>query len=103
VAFALLCSAGFADQSVSTTVITMSSDLFSKDEVATVTGLAGTAAWLGTLVFSLVMGALVTTIGYNPFFIALCLFDWIAAVILWTVVRRKDEAPQGVPTPAAAG
>lgn len=102
VAIALLSIAGFAHQTLSTTVITMSSDLFPKDEVATVTGMAGTAAWLGTLVFSLVMGALVTKIGYDPFFIALMLFDWIAAIILWAVIRPKSDAPSGSTVSPAA-
>ena len=38
----LFSLAGFAHQTLSVTVITMSSDLFRRSEVATVTGLAGT-------------------------------------------------------------
>ena len=42
VAIALLSLAGFAHQTLSVTVITMSSDLFKRNEVATVAGMAGT-------------------------------------------------------------
>lgn len=90
VAIALMSIGGFAHQTLSTVVITMSADLFKKNEVATVAGLAGSAAWLGQLSFNLFMGALVAIIGYGPFFIALSLFDIIGAIILWVLI--KDPA-----------
>ena len=93
VAVGLLSLAGFAHQTLSVTVITMASDLFKRSEVATVAGMAGTCGNAGVLVFSLLMGALVTQIGYSPFFIGLAALDLIGAVVLWTVVReRRDEA-----------
>jgi ACS family hexuronate transporter-like MFS transporter len=91
VAIALISVAGFAHQTLSVTVITMSSDLFKRGEVATVAGMAGTFGNLGLLLFNLVIGALVTTIGYTPFFIALGVLDLIGAAILWTVVRERVE------------
>ena len=87
VAIALLSVAGFAHQTLSVTVITMSSDLFKRNEVATVAGMAGTFGNLGLLIFNLLIGALVMTIGYTPFFIGLAVLDLIGAVVLWTVVR----------------
>jgi len=43
----------------------------------------------------LLMGALVTQVGYTPFFIGLAALDLLGAVILWTVVRerRHDTVP----------
>ena len=41
-AIALICLGGFAHQTLSVTVITMASDLFKRNEVATVAGMAGT-------------------------------------------------------------
>ncbi len=87
-AIALLSLAGFAHQTLSVTVITMSSDLFKKNEVATVAGMAGTFGNAGLLVFSLLIGGLVATLGYTPFFICLGLFDVAGAVVLWSVVRE---------------
>jgi len=87
-AIALISLAGFAHQTLSVTVITMSSDLFKRSEVATVAGMAGTLGNAGVLMFSLLIGALVTSIGYTPFFICLGVFDLAGAVILWTVVRE---------------
>jgi ACS family hexuronate transporter-like MFS transporter len=89
-ALALLCVAGFAHQTLSVTVITMSSDLFKKNEVATVAGLAGTFGNAGLLIFNLLIGTLVATIGYAPFFVCLGLLDIIGAIILWTVVREDE-------------
>jgi MFS transporter, ACS family, hexuronate transporter len=88
VAIALISLGGFAHQTLSVTVITMSSDLFRKNEVATVAGMAGTCGNAGLLISSLLIGGLVTTIGYTPFFIGLPLLDVIGAVVLWTVVRE---------------
>jgi ACS family hexuronate transporter-like MFS transporter len=87
VAIALLSVAGFAHQTLSVTVITMSSDLFKRNEVATVAGMAGTFGNLGLLIFNLLIGALVVTVGYTPFFIGLGILDLLGAVVLWTVVR----------------
>ena len=90
-AIAFICLGGFAHQTLSVTVITMSSDLFKRNEVATVAGLAGTCGNAGVLVFNLLIGALVLTIGYTPFFIGLSVLDLVGAVVLWTVVREKTS------------
>jgi ACS family hexuronate transporter-like MFS transporter len=88
-ALALLCLGGFAHQTLSITVITMSSDLFRKNEVATVAGIGGMCGNLGILLFSLLIGSLVKSIGYSPFFVALGVLDIIGAIWLWTVVRER--------------
>ena len=88
-AIALLCLGGFAHQTLSVTVITMASDLFKRSEVATVAGMAGTFGNLGVLIFSLAIGSLVATVGYDPFFVALGLLDLLGAVVLWTLVRNR--------------
>jgi MFS transporter, ACS family, hexuronate transporter len=92
-AVALLSLAGFAHQTLSVTVITMASDLFKRSEVATVAGMAGTCGNAGVLVFSLLMGALVTRIGYTPFFVGLAVLDLIGAGVLWTLVRERRPDP----------
>ena len=91
VAVALLSLAGFAHETLSVTVITMSSDLFKRNEVATVAGMAGTCGNAGVLIFSLLIGSLVSRVGYTPFFIGLAVLDLLGAVVLWTVVRERPE------------
>ncbi|MEO8017686.1 MAG: MFS transporter [Pseudomonadota bacterium] len=89
VAIALLCLGGFAHQTLSITVITMSSDLFRRNEVATVAGIGGFCGNLGVLIFTLLIGGLVKTVGYDPFFVALAVFDILGAIWLWSVVRER--------------
>ncbi|WP_246167200.1 MFS transporter [Sphingomonas piscis] len=89
-AVALLCLGGFAHQTLSVTVITMSSDLFEKQEVGTATGVAGMAANLGVLIFTLVLGSFVDTVGYQPFFILLGVGDLVGALLLWTLIRKPS-------------
>ena len=90
---ALLCLAGFAHQTLSVTVITMGSDLFKQNEVATVGGMAGTAGNLGALIFSLAIGTLVAHTGYGPFFTILSGLDILGAVLLWTLVKPPPNVP----------
>ena len=100
-AIALISLGGFAHQTLSVTVITMSSDLFKRSEVATVAGLAGTCGNAGVLIFNLMIGALVATIGYTPFFIGLAVLDLVGAVVLWTIVREPLADGSALPMPAA--
>jgi ACS family hexuronate transporter-like MFS transporter len=97
VAIALLCIGGFAHQTLSVTVITMSSDLFRKSEVATVAGMAGFFGNLGVLIFSLLIGGLVASVGYDPFFVALGVLDLAGAVLLWTLVRDPGRLSPAKP------
>jgi ACS family hexuronate transporter-like MFS transporter len=91
-AILLFSLAGFAHQTLSVTVITMSTDLFRRSEVGTVAGLAGTFGNAGVLLFTLMVGALVTRIGYSPFFAGLSILDLLGAIVLWTIVREPKTA-----------
>jgi ACS family hexuronate transporter-like MFS transporter len=98
-AIALLSLGGFAHQTLSVTVITMSSDLFKRSEVATVAGMAGTCGNAGLLIFSLMIGGLVATVGYTPFFVGLGVLDLVGAAVLWTLVREpRVEAAAAEPS-----
>jgi ACS family hexuronate transporter-like MFS transporter len=92
-AVALISLAGFAHQTLSVTMITMATDLFPRNEVGTVAGLAGTSANLGVLISSLLIGGLVSSIGYAPFFVALAALDLVAAVVVWTVIKKPAANP----------
>lgn len=91
-AVALISLAGFAHQTLSVTMITMATDLFPRNEVGTVAGMAGTCANLGILIFTLVLGQTVNQIGYTPVFVLLAVLDIIAAVIAWSVIRKPKHA-----------
>jgi len=87
-AVALLCLAGFAHQTLSVTMITMATDLFPRHEVGTVAGMAGFCANFGGWISALLIGGLVSAIGYSPFFIGLAVLDLLAAVVAWTVIKK---------------
>lgn len=93
-AIILFCVGGFAHQMLSGALMTLAADLFDPRIVATAGGMAGSAAWIGGMSFSLVIGALADTIGYNPLFACLAIFDLIGAAVLWTLLRRPSAKVQ---------
>ncbi|WP_052250286.1 MFS transporter [Enterobacter sp. Bisph1] len=93
VAIALLCVGGFAHQSLSGALITLSSDMFDSGEVATANGFTGMAAWSASTLFALVVGALADTLGFSPLFAVLSVFDVVGAIVLWTLLKTPQEAP----------
>jgi ACS family hexuronate transporter-like MFS transporter len=95
-AIALFCIGGFAHQMLSGALITLSADVFDQRVVATATGMAGSAAWIGGLSFSLLIGGLADVVGYGPLFACLALFDVIGAVILWRLMPPFGLARQQV-------
>ncbi len=105
VAIGLLCVGGFAHQALSGALITLSSDVFGRNEVATANGLTGMAAWTASTMFALVVGALADTLGFSPLFAALAVFDLLGAAVIWTVLKNKPiselEAETVIP-PASA-
>ncbi|KFC06203.1 hexuronate transporter [Trabulsiella guamensis ATCC 49490] len=96
IAIALFCVAGFAHQCLSITVISMSSDLFSKHEVATATGFAAFTGSMGNFLFGLFLGAMVAVVGYNVFFVGLGIFDLIGAMFLWLLIKNPQQKTQTV-------
>ena len=56
---------------------------FDKGQMATVNGMRGSAAWIASFLFSLLIGVTADKIGFNPLFIAMGFFDLIGAVFWW--------------------
>lgn len=90
-AIALFCVGGFAHQMLSGALMTLSADVFPREVVATATGMAGSAAWIGGMSFSLIVGALADTIGYNPLFVCLALFDFVGVIVLWKLLPERNS------------
>lgn len=97
---AILCFSlgGFAHQMLSSMMYALMGDVFEKPEVATATGVAGMFGYLGGALFTLAVGQLASTIGYEPLFALLFLFDLVAAAALWSFLR----APSGTAAAALA-
>ncbi len=82
---AILCFSlgGFAHQMLSSMMYALMGDVFEKSDVATATGVAGMFGYLGGAGFTLLVGALAATFGYEPLFVLLFAFDLVAAATLW--------------------
>jgi MFS transporter, ACS family, hexuronate transporter len=92
VAIGLLSIGGFAHQTLSGALYSITSDVFSKNQIATATGLTGMSGYLGATIFTLVFGVLVTQIGYAPLFVVLAVFDLIAVAVVFAIARQRNEA-----------
>ena len=98
---ALIGLVGFAHQSlVVGGILPLNADIFGHKEIGTATGLNGGLGWVGTTIFTLLIGALVDSWGYNPMFIAISCFDVVAALIVWNFLK---EAPANLKLKGASG
>ncbi len=62
---------------------------FDKGQMATVNGMRGSAAWIASFLFSLLIGVTADKIGFNPLFIAMGFFDLIGAVFLVAFIAER--------------
>ena len=88
-AIALFCIGGFAHQMLNGALITLCADLFDSKTVGTASGMAGTSAWIGGMLFTLLIGQSSDQFGYNPLFVALAGLDLLAAAVLWGLLRNR--------------
>ena len=95
VAIALFCVGGFGHQMLSGALLTLSADVSDRRAVGTATGMAASIGWIGGAMFTLVVGALAETVGYDPLFVMLGLFDIAGALVLWALLRRENSAGAG--------
>jgi ACS family hexuronate transporter-like MFS transporter len=95
VAIALFCVGGFAHQMLNGALITLCSDIFDSKAVGTASGMAGSAGWIGGMMFTFLIGKSADAFGYNPLFVALAALDLLAAAVLWFMLRnRAAGSPQ---------
>jgi len=88
-AIALFCVGGFAHQMLNGALITLCADVFDTRTVGTASGMAGTSAWIGGMLFTLLIGQSADQFGYNPLFVALAALDLLAAMVLWWLLRER--------------
>jgi ACS family hexuronate transporter-like MFS transporter len=90
IALGLICLALWGYASWSTMGLTLPSDLFAHDVVATVTGLSGLAAGLVGSLFTFAVGILVDRFSYAPAFLVAGLLPLFATACLILLVRTPD-------------
>jgi len=91
VALALICLALWGYASWSTMGLTLPSDLFPQDVVATVTGLSGLVAGLAGTGFTIAVGIIVDRLSYRPAFLAAGLLPVLATVLLLLLIRQSGK------------
>jgi ACS family hexuronate transporter-like MFS transporter len=89
-ALALICFALWGYASWSTMGLTLPSDLFPQDVVATVTGLSGLAAGLVGAVFTMAVGMLVDRFSYRPAFLVAGLLPLFATACILILLRAPS-------------
>jgi ACS family hexuronate transporter-like MFS transporter len=91
-ALGLICFALWGYASWSTMGLTLPSDLFPHDVVATVTGLSGLAAGLVGAVFTFAVGILVDRFSYGPAFLVAGLMPLFATASVLLLIRTPASA-----------
>jgi MFS transporter, ACS family, aldohexuronate transporter len=95
-ALGLICFALWGYACWSTMGLTLPSDLFPQDVVATVTGLSGLAAGLVGTLFTIVVGILVDRFSYAPAFLIAGLMPLFATACLLLLIRTPDNSSRAV-------
>ena len=92
-AVALISLATLAYSSWAANILTLPADLFPHAVVASVSGLSGTGAAIGGMIFTLVIGVVVDHFSYLPVFTAAALMPLGAAsILLWGVRQNVKQA-----------
>ena len=91
-AIALFCIGGFAHQMLSGALLTLAADVFDAGSVGRASGMAGSAAWIGGMLFTFAIGKSADSFGYNPLFVSLGVLDLVAALVLWGLLRAPARA-----------
>jgi ACS family hexuronate transporter-like MFS transporter len=86
----------FAYASFSTMVLVFPSDLFPSRSVATVSGMAGTGAGLGTIVSTVLIGYVADHYSFEPILIGASLIPLVAMVLVHVLVRNSKACDRGL-------
>ncbi|EPW6174939.1 MFS transporter [Escherichia coli] len=89
IAIVLISIGGFGHQIISCMLSALVVESFDKGQMATVNGMRGSAAWIASFLFSLIIGVTADKIGFNPLFIAMGFFDLIGAFFLVTFIAKR--------------
>jgi ACS family hexuronate transporter-like MFS transporter len=81
----------FAFQFFNINLLTTPSDCFSKRDVGSVAGIGGTAAGVGSMLFTLLVGYLVDMVSYTPVFVLVSFLGPIGAIMLAGVMKRIER------------
>ncbi len=86
----------FAYAAFSTMAIVLASDLYKNEAVATVSGMSGTGAGLGTILSTFLIGWVSDHYSFEPILIAASLIPLVGAVLVLILVRNSETGGNGI-------
>lgn len=93
----LFAYATFAYAACSTMFLSLPSDVFHPDAVASVSGLGGTGAGIGTLISTYLIGTISDRFSFQPIVMICSVMPCLATAILVLMVRpQKEPDPEGI-------
>ena len=90
-ALVLFAFGAFMHQMLACMLVTLTPDLFEPKIVGAAGGLAGLFSWLGGLLFTAVLGALVDKTGYTAMFVSLLALDLAGIGVLWVLLPTRPR------------
>jgi MFS transporter, ACS family, hexuronate transporter len=88
--------ATFSYAVMSTMALSLPADLFENRAVASVAGLSGAAAGLGTIVSTYLIGVIADRFSFTPILIVASLIPLLAALLVMMLVRNTGQSGQGL-------
>ncbi len=85
----------FAYAAYSTMILVLPSDLFHSESVATVSGMSGTGAGIGTIVTTFLIGYISDHYSFEPIMIGASLIPFIAMILMLVLVRNSKATAAG--------
>lgn len=93
---ACFAAATFSYASMSTMANSLPADLFQSRTVATVAGMAGTAAGTGTIGATYLIGYVADRFSFTPILVVASFVPFAAALLVLALVRNTEESGRGV-------
>jgi ACS family hexuronate transporter-like MFS transporter len=84
----------FAYAAFSTMALVLPSDLYRSESVATVSGMSGTGAGIGTIVSTYLIGYISDRYSFGPILIAASLIPLVGMVLVLVLVRNRPSSGQ---------
>jgi ACS family hexuronate transporter-like MFS transporter len=81
----------FAYAAFSTMALVLPSDLYRSDSVATVSGMSGTGAGLGTIVSTFLIGYVSDHYSFEPILITASFIPFLGMILVLILIRQKDS------------
>jgi ACS family hexuronate transporter-like MFS transporter len=86
----------FAYASFSTMALVLPSDLFRSESVASVSGMSGTGAGLGTIISTYLIGYISDRYSFEPILVAASLVPLVGMVLVLLLIRDRNPTPTPV-------